>query len=152
MIKIFIQAAQNTAPQRIFIHNLSNRVQHIRSFVIHILRTFFVHVVMPDNRFIILNIFSCADDIFRTGFFAVIKLCEQRFTVRRKTFMHPHIGNIFGRDIIAKPFVTGFMHDNKIPFQSPTCTRPICAQITVGIFIAVSYRTLVFHTQIRHFH
>src|SRR5690606_11021395 len=52
----------------------------------------------------------------------------------------------------SKPLMTTFMNDNKVPFQPPSRTRAIPAQVAVLIAISISHRTLMLHTQVRRIH
>jgi fumarate hydratase class II len=68
------------------------------------------------------------------------------------TALNPHIGYIFISYIISKPLMSRLMNDDKVPFQTPASTRQISTQIPILIFVSISYRALMLHSQVRHFY
>src|SRR5690606_34811602 len=62
------------------------------------------------------------------------------------------ISNVCGGDIVAKPFVTRFVHDNEVEFLSPSRSREVHAEVAILVAIAICNRTLVFHAEVRRFY
>ena len=53
------------------------------------------------------------------------------------------IGGIFHRNIIPEPFVTGFVDNNKVEFETNARSAVISCAITVSKIISVGYRALM---------
>ncbi len=147
-----IQTPQYFPEFLIIIHHLPYRVQHISAFVVHISTAFFIYAIKPDNGYIIADVLSFSHRIIIGGCFAIIVFGKQHFAVIRKAFVNPHIGNIFCRNIIAKPFMPTFMYDNKIPFFTPARAGAVHATIAILVSVAISHSALMFHAKMRSFY
>ena len=77
-------------------------------------------------------------------FSAKAALCIEGLHVGAKTFMEPHIAPIGIRNEIAPPFMSQFMVVECVePPVSATCHGAVVK------ISAISYNTLVFHTEVR---
>src|SRR5574343_424229 len=111
-----IKRNEHLPKQAVIIHYHSNGMYHIGGFVIHVAATFFVYIVGADDGHIIFHIFANAADVIGSSVLSKIIIGKQSFTITGKSFMYPHVGNIFGSDIIGKPLVPAFVYNNEIPF------------------------------------
>src|SRR5690606_28580225 len=107
-----------------------------------------VDVILADDGPVILYALTATDDIIGRGLFAEMVIQIEVFGIGSKAFVYPHIGDIPIGDVVGKPFMGGFVDDDKVEQQAPARSTQVTAQIAVAVFIAVGDRTLVFHPQI----
>src|SRR5690606_24269151 len=80
----------------------------------------FVFSVRPDTA-----------NVFRTGFFSIMVINEQTFTIGSETLMNPEIGHIRVSNIVGEPFMSRFVDNDKIKFQAPAGLAQIAASVSV---------------------
>src|SRR5699024_4860933 len=124
----------------------------VTAFIIHISRSFVVNTIFSDYRPVILYAISDTDDIFATCLLSELTFGIYGFRITGKAFVYPHVGNIFGSDAVAPPFVGTFMNQNKVPLESPSGTGKISSPVSVLISISIGNCTLVLHAKVRSFH
>src|SRR5699024_11057763 len=127
-------------------------MHQIVPFVVHILGALFIDAIGTDDGAVVIDEFAQADGIFSAGLFAEAALGINRFGIAGKAFVYPHIGNIFGGDIIAPPFVRAFVDDDEIPFEPPAGARKVTAHISIFKMVTVGYGALMLHAQMRRFY
>src|SRR5690554_3036447 len=66
--------------------------------------------------------------------------------------MNPHIGNVAVGDVVGKPFVAAFVYYDEIELHTPATTAEIHSHIPIFESVAVGYRTLVLHSEVRNMH
>ena len=126
-------------------------MEHICTFVVHVVRSFSIYIVRPNDRPVVPYFRACSNHIIRASLFAKMIVQEKAFGVCAKSFMYPHIGNILAGNAVSEPFVCRFVYNYKIKFQSPARVAFIGFNIPVFVSVAVSYRTLVFHSWVWDF-
>src|SRR5882757_5676239 len=120
---------------------MPDSVQHITGFGIHITTTLIIYIVFRYYGTIISYSSSYTCIVIVGSIFIKYIPDKQRFTVIGKAFVYPHISEIFGCNIITKPFVPALMNDDEVPFHSPSCTRSIPATIPGLIPVTIRYST-----------
>src|SRR5690606_9815822 len=130
-------------PQLIVLDQLAQGVQNIGALGVHIPGAGMVDVILADDGPVILYALTATDDIIGRGLFAEMVIQIEVFGIGSKTFVYPHIGDIPIGDVVGKPFMGGFVDDDKVEQQAPARSTQVTTQIAVAVFIAVGDRTLV---------
>src|SRR6202000_1041155 len=88
---------------------------------------------------------------FSGGFLSVPIFHDKLFCITGESFLYPSVCRVSGSNVVPKPFVRIFMHDHPVCLQIPVCKmfRFIAAPFEM---IAISYGTLMLHTNIRGFY
>src|SRR5690606_37306996 len=66
--------------------------------------------------------------------------------------MNPQIGNVAVGDVVGEPLVAAFVYNDKVELHAPATTAEIHFHISVFESVAVGYRTLVLHSEVRNMH
>nr|GFB93565.1 hypothetical protein [Tanacetum cinerariifolium] len=141
-------------------------VEQARALVVHVARALLVHAVGADDGAVVLDVAALAVQVFLAGLLAVLRFHKQAFGVAGEAFVHPHVGDVLGGDVVAKPLVPTFMDDDEVKFIAvtkplvptfmdddeveliaPAGGRAVVAEVAVLVLVAVGHGALVFHAQ-----
>src|SRR6218665_107805 len=125
---------------------MTNGVKHISCFWIHIAASLCIEIIMGYNWSVISYSFASSGVVFISGLFSKNIIDKEGFAVIGKSFVYPHISQIICSNVIAKPFVSAFMNNNKIPFHSPARSGAVITAIAGLIMITIRNSTLMFHS------
>ncbi len=114
MIKRFIEPSQDLTKLFIVVDTMPDTMQQVTTLGIHVTTSLCVDTIGRNNRLIISDTLADAMIVFIGSVLTKNIIHKQRFTVIGKSFMHPHISQIFSGDIIAKPLMAAFMNDDKV--------------------------------------
>src|ERR1043166_7744072 len=145
-----IQPAQDAAPLLVVAHDLADGVQQVAALGVAIARAVGVHAVGADDRDVVLDPAPGADDIGVARVAAEQALGVEILRVVREALVHPDVGFVFRRDVVAEPFVRALVHDDEIPLEAQPRPGQVGSPIPVGVPVAVRHRALMLHPRVRH--
>src|SRR5205814_4904235 len=136
-------------PPRVVIDYLAHHVEHATRLVVHDPRSFLLDTERGNDRAIVPDISTAADDVLRSSFLSRLALGVEALGIIGEALLHPHVGGILRRDVVAEPLVPALMHDDEVPLQSQAGGREIASQVAVLVMIAVGDGALMLHAEVR---
>ena len=103
--EISIESTQDREPLRVVVDDVANGVEHVSAFRIHVSRTLSIRSINADDRPVVSDTATSADHVIFRVFLSEMVFDKEVLRVIREAFMNPHVGGIFHRDVIAKPFM-----------------------------------------------
>ena len=152
VIEIPVHTPQYLPEQTIVVHAVPDGMQHISGLWIHIPAAFLVDIITRDDRPVIADTAADAIIISIACILTIHIFHKQRLAVIGIALVNIHIRQVFGGEIVAKPFVTAFMDNDKIPFHPYAGTGSIPAPIAISIMIAIGHGALMLHPRMLHIH
>ena len=71
-----------------------------------------------DDRPVVPDAAAVADDVLRARVLAEQTLRVDALGVVREALVHPHVGVVLRRDVVAEPLVRALVHDDEIPLEA----------------------------------